>query len=104
MPNSLDLSPFSLRNEKRSKGGRTEIKEMALGAGVSFSRVMQQGQPGGGEELGASGKEKNSVGVGNLSGKRVMKDWVRGDFERAGARGSRLEQSEEGPAAAEAGG
>lgn len=71
MPNSNDLSPFSLCNEKRSKGGRKEIKVTALGAGmVSFSRVMQQGQPDDEEEeLRASGKEKARVRVGNLSGK-----------------------------------
>lgn len=86
MPNSHDLSPFSLCNEKRSKGGRKEIKGAALGAGtVSFSRVMQQGQPDDEEdELRASGKEKTSVGVGNLGGGWVRNDWGRGSFRTRG--------------------
>lgn len=98
MPNSPDLSPFSLCNEKRSKGGRKEIKGAALGAGtVSFSRVMQQGQPDDEEDgLGASGKEKSSVGVGNLGGKGARNDWVRGSFRRRGGSGSSPEQSGEG--------
>lgn len=78
MPSSHDLSPFSLCKKKRSKGGR-EINGMALGAEmVSFSRVMQQGQPDDEDKLGAS--KKTSVRGGNLIGKWVMKNWVRGLF------------------------
>lgn len=84
-------------NEKRSKEGSREIKGTALGAGISFPRVLQQGQPDApGEELGASGKEKISVGVRHLGGKRVMQDWVRGLCRMAEEEGSSLKQSKEG--------
>lgn len=58
------------REARREKGDQRN----GPGAGISLSRVMQQGQRDDGEEqLGASGKKKTSVGVGNLSGKWVLK-------------------------------
>lgn len=58
---------------------------------------MQQGQPDDPEErLGASGKEKTSVGVRHPSGRRVVKDWVRGLLRTAEDEGAGLGQSEGG--------